>query len=85
VAPPQFKRAQQLDPAVGGLEPAIARVKARMNEAGNTAFVDARQLDALDRVADAIKLYEVASRNLLDGDPKKRFAVERLTVLRARK
>jgi predicted Zn-dependent protease len=80
-----FERAQQLDPAVGGLEPAIARVKARMTEAGNTAFVNARQYDALDRVADAIKSYEVATRNLLDGDPKKRVAVERLAALRARK
>jgi serine/threonine-protein kinase len=81
----QLERAQQLDPAVGGLEPTIMRVKAKMNEAGNTAFVDARQLDALDRVADAIKSYEAASRNLPDGDPRKRIAVERLAVLRARK
>jgi len=80
----QYERARQFDPSVGGVDQSIVRVRARMKSDGTDAFVRAKQYDAVDRVADAITWYERAYRNLLEDDPNRKAAADRLVVLRAR-
>lgn len=49
------------------------------------ALKRAKQLDALNRVAEAITQYERAYRSLADEDPEKKMVKDRLDVLRARR
>jgi tetratricopeptide (TPR) repeat protein len=81
----QYEIVGRLDPSAGGWKPSMERVKGKMNEAATTALKAAKQYDAADVVEKAIKSYEDADRNLLQGDPRKTDAKERLAALRARK
>jgi tetratricopeptide (TPR) repeat protein len=79
-----YERVRQLDPAMAAVTQALNRVRARMKTEGADALRNARQYDAVDRVADAITWYERAYRYLPDDDPGRKIAKERLDVLRAR-
>ena len=79
----QFERWRQIDPsATAAADQSINRVRARMRREGTDAFTQARQYDALDRIEQAIPLYERAFRYLPDEDPKKQDAKNRLDALR---
>jgi len=78
-------RARQLDPSGPTTAPAaesINRIRARMKKEGTDAFAKGRAYDALDRVDQAIKEYEVAVRYLPDDDPNKKVAQTRLDALK---
>ena len=47
------------------------------------AFIRARQYDAVYSVAQAMTWYERAYRHLLEDDPNRKTAADRLAVLRA--
>jgi hypothetical protein len=79
-----YEQVRQLDPSAATLAQSVNRVRARMKTEGADAYVRARQYDAVDRVSDAIAWYERAYRNLLDDDPRRMTATERLAALRAR-
>jgi tetratricopeptide (TPR) repeat protein len=82
----QLERVTQIDPSMSIVaEQAMNRVRTRMRTEGNAAFTNAKQLDAIDRVDDAIVWYERAFRLLPEGDPNKKTAKERLDLLRSRK
>lgn len=82
----KYDRAGRLDaslaPTAGELS---TKVKARMQSEVADALTRAKQYDALDRVADAIKWYERAYANQLDDDPNKKTVKARLDLLRAQK
>jgi hypothetical protein len=82
----QYERARQADSSLAGIaDQSSQRVRARMKTESADALKRAKQLDALNRVAEAITQYERAYRSLADEDPEKKMVKDRLDVLRARR
>jgi hypothetical protein len=82
----QLERVGQIDASMAIVaEQAQNRIRGRMATEGTRAMGNANQFYAMERVADAIKWYEIAYRMLPDNDPNKKIAKERLDELRARK
>jgi tetratricopeptide (TPR) repeat protein len=77
-----YLRARTLDPAVPGLDGALASLTEQMRDAGQQAYRKARQYDAVGRGGDAIPLYQQAVQYLPDSDPNKKVAQDRLAALR---
>lgn len=78
-----YEDVRSLSPEMRGVaETAISRIQAQMLKIGSEAMKNAKQYDALGRIDDAIKAYDVAAQNLPDG-PDKLQATDRLRVLRA--
>ena len=78
----RFERALVLDPTATSPVDGIKRVHARMQIEGEELFKRARQLDAADRGADAIAMYEKALQLLPADHPNAKVAVERIAQLR---
>jgi hypothetical protein len=80
-----YRRAERLGAPAGEVTAAIQRVQRTLTAAGEKAFADAWQLDALGRNAEAVRLYQNAVRWLPDGHPKRAEAQQRLAVLGTRR
>jgi len=81
-----YQRVKALDPSLGGVADLSAtRIRSQMTAIGTDAFRRATQYDALGRRDDAILWYERAIRNLPDGHPNRKIAMDRLSALRERR
>ena len=78
----RFNRALELDSTATSPVDGIKRVYARMQIEGEELFKRARQLDAADRAADAVSMYEKALALLPKDHPNAKVAVERIAQLR---
>lgn len=79
----QYQRAVDIDPSVrAAVDESSRRVHGRMKAEGTDAFTQAKTQYALNRVPEAIRLYEIAYRYLPQDDPNWKTAKERLDALR---
>ena len=61
---------------------AIQRVREKLREAGNRAFAQAKQLDAVGRSGEALHEYEKAVQWLSPDDPNRQIARARVEQLK---
>lgn len=79
----RYQRAQQIDPAIVGVDAAVTKIRESMRVAGDDAFRRARQFDAAGRVPEATALYERAIQLLPADDTRRNDARTRLDAFKS--
>lgn len=78
----KYEQARQVHPGLTGVGESIRRVRAKLREAGMTAFNRARSLESEGRAAEALKEYQKAVQWLPLDDANRQIAAARVEQLR---
>jgi len=78
----KYEQARLIHAGVPGLQPAVKRVRDKLQLAGAKAFTQARLYEASGRSADAVKEYEKAFQWLSPDDPNREVARARVDQLK---
>jgi tetratricopeptide (TPR) repeat protein len=77
-----YERAAKIDPNLAGVQEGLAGVRKQMHDAGQQAYRQARQYDAVGRKLDALPLYQRAVDLLPPDDPNVKTARDRIEALK---